>query len=224
MAPRRQAGFTLLGLLFLVAGLGVALAAVGTVWETAARREKEVELLFIGDQYRRALESYYRASPEQAKRFPSSLTDLLSDNRFPNTVRHLRRLYRDPMNNGDEWGEIREGEEIVGVYSLAAGIPFKQAGFPKSYDDFDEKESYQEWIFLARRGQVDNEAQAQMEAQGEEQKLKIISDEERVKCSKAHEAAVALCDKSFTNNEDPARQQCLEAAVREHMRCAYFQE
>lgn len=131
MLPQRESGFTLLGLLFLMMVLGIALAAVGTVWETAARREKEAELLFVGDQYRRALESYYRATPGQAKRYPASLSDLVKDNRFPNAVRHLRRLYRDPMTQGEQWGEVKEGNEIVGVYSLSMGIPLKQGGLQR---------------------------------------------------------------------------------------------
>ena len=63
----RQAGFTLLGLLFVVAGLGVAMAAVGTAWETRARREKEAELLFVGEQYAQAIAGYQRAAPGAAR-------------------------------------------------------------------------------------------------------------------------------------------------------------
>jgi len=32
--------------------MGVALAALGTMWHTASQREKERDLLFVGDQYR----------------------------------------------------------------------------------------------------------------------------------------------------------------------------
>ena len=51
----RHAGFTYVGLLIAVAVLGVGLAAVGQVWSTAAAREKERELLFVGNQYRAAI-------------------------------------------------------------------------------------------------------------------------------------------------------------------------
>lgn len=221
MAPRQQAGFTLLGLLFLVAALGILLGAVGTVWETAARREKEAELIFIGDQYRRALESYYRASPGQMKRFPSSLAELVKDKRFPQTVRHLRRIYRDPMTNADQWGEVREGDEIVGIHSLALGAPLKQTGFPKVYVDFDGKETYQGWVFLAKRG-ADEVGVEETAGQNEMRKIKQLSPEEKQKCAEARAAALTECDESYPNEQDPARQQCLDEANQEHLRCAYF--
>ena len=53
-----QRGFTYVGLLLAVALAGVALAAAGTLWSTVAQRDRELELLFVGDQYRRAIGSY----------------------------------------------------------------------------------------------------------------------------------------------------------------------
>jgi hypothetical protein len=80
---RREDGFTLLGLLFLVAGLGVAMAALGTVWHSAAQREKERDLLFAGDQYRRAIESFWNVPlPEGTpRRLPKHFAELLLDPR-----------------------------------------------------------------------------------------------------------------------------------------------
>lgn len=144
----RQDGFTLLGLIFLVALLGVGLAALGTVWETAARRDREAELLFVGDQYRRALESYHRASPGQEKHYPRDLKELLLDPRFPNTVRHLRRLYRDPVGQGGEWGLVKEEGEITGIHSLSTDTPLKTAGFNRPYDVFAGAMAYRDWVFL----------------------------------------------------------------------------
>lgn len=147
-----QGGFTLLALLFVIAGLGVALAALGTAWETALRREKEAELLFVGDQYRRALESYHQASPGQDKHYPTRLKDLLADPRFPNTVRHLRRLYRDPLGGSEEWGLVKDGEEIVAIHSLSTDPPLKTEGFPKTYEAFNGAGAYRDWVFTAARG------------------------------------------------------------------------
>jgi len=50
MAARRQRGFTYLTVLFIVAILLGGLAMVGEVWETSAKRDKEAELLFVGNQ------------------------------------------------------------------------------------------------------------------------------------------------------------------------------
>lgn len=143
----RQTGFSLLGLLFLVAGMGVAMAALGTLWHTASQREKERELLFVGNQYRQAIESFWNKSPG-IKRLPKNLDELVSDPRFPNTTRHLRRIYRDPMTGSSEWGLVVEPEGgISGVYSLSGDKPFKLAGFDVSDAAFEQAASYREWVF-----------------------------------------------------------------------------
>ncbi|MDD3529727.1 MAG: type II secretion system protein [Gallionellaceae bacterium] len=143
-----ERGFTLIGLLFLVAGLGVGMAALGTVWQTAAQREKEKELLFAGTAYRRAIASYWRASPG-LPRLPATLDELLLDPRFPHVVRHLRRRYADPMTGGPEWGLVRDAAGgIVGVYSLSERRPLKAAGFASELAAFEDAGSYRDWVFL----------------------------------------------------------------------------
>lgn len=54
----KQLGFTYIGVLMLVAIAGIGLAGVGIVWHQDAQREREKELLFIGDEYRQAIGSY----------------------------------------------------------------------------------------------------------------------------------------------------------------------
>src|SRR6185436_2329169 len=92
-AGRRAAGFTYLGILLAIVFVGIALAAVGTVWTITMRREREAQLLFVGDAIRSAIESYYRGGP--ANQLPQELSDLLDDKRSPLPRRHLRRLYLD---------------------------------------------------------------------------------------------------------------------------------
>lgn len=148
MRTGRQTGFTLLGLLFLVALLGAGLAAVGHVWQAASQREKEVELLFIGNQYRQALERY-RSVPGGDRSYPKKLEDLLADPRFPNKVRHLRRLWPDPITGGD-WVLVRDaGGGIKGVHSGSTAEPWKTAGFPPAYAKFEGARRYADWVFLA---------------------------------------------------------------------------
>jgi len=147
---RRQQGFTLLGLLCLVAWLGVAMAALGTVWHTAGQREKERDLLFVGEQYRRAIESFWKVPLPVGtpRRLPKDFAELLADPRFPDTVRHLRRGYRDPMTGSSEWGLLKGPDGgIAGVYSLSEGEPFKRVNFPAAYAQFGEAQSYRDWVF-----------------------------------------------------------------------------
>lgn len=147
-AYRREAGFTYVGLLFAVAIAGIALAGTGVLWQLESRREKEKELLFIGEEYRRAIGSYYDKSPGGQKQYPEKLDDLLLDKRFPNPVRHLRRLYRDPMLPGDEWNLIREQGRISGLASKSRDKPIKVAGFFPGQEGFEGATNYTEWRFV----------------------------------------------------------------------------
>lgn len=147
-AYRGEAGFTYLGLLFAVAIAGVALAGTGVLWQMESRREKEKELLFIGEEYRRAIGSYYDKSPGGQKQYPEKLEDLLLDKRFPNPVRHLRRLYRDPMLPGEEWNLIRQQGRISGLTSKSLDKPIKVAGFASEQEGFDSARNYTEWRFI----------------------------------------------------------------------------
>lgn len=142
-------GFTYIGLLIFVAIMGVGLAATGMVFSRQAQREKERQLLFVGDQFRRAIGQYYERSPGGAKRFPQTLEDLLLDRRYPATQRHLRRIYLDPMTSKTEWGLVRGADNgIVGVYSLSDAQPLKKAGFPEPYESFEAAESVSDWKFV----------------------------------------------------------------------------
>ncbi|HTY04300.1 MAG TPA: type II secretion system protein [Rhodocyclaceae bacterium] len=146
-----QKGFTYLGLLFAIALMGLLLASAGQVWKVAAQREREEELLFIGQQFSTALASYRAATPGESKQWPRRLEDLVEDRRGPLPLRHLRKVYFDPFTGDREWGLIKVGEGIAGVYSLAQGRPLKQANFPPGLG-LGKADSYREWRFTAAGG------------------------------------------------------------------------
>ena len=150
--PRRPAtaGFTYIGLLLLVAAMGVSLTVVSQVWQTKQKREREDELLFIGNQFRRAIEYYYVSTPGGAARFPRSLEDLLRDPRVPGVRRYLRRIYRDPMTGRNEWGLVKTGDVIVGVHSLSEEAPLKKRGFRYADRSFEDRARYSDWVFVTR--------------------------------------------------------------------------
>lgn len=102
-ACSNQVGFTYLILLFSIAILGIGLATTGVIWSTESRLAKERELEFIGQEFVRAIESYYNASPGEVKTYPPTLEDLVSDTRFLFTKRHLRKIYINPFNNDNHW-------------------------------------------------------------------------------------------------------------------------
>jgi len=142
----RSAGFTYIGLLILMAAMGMALSVVSEVWHTVQVRDKEEELLFVGNEFRHAI-ALYRAS---SGRYPLRLEDLLKDPGFPGVRRSLRKLYRDPVTGGTEWGLLpADAGGIAGVHSLSDALPVKQAGFSLADRSFEGKDTYAQWLFLA---------------------------------------------------------------------------
>lgn len=144
-------GFTFLGLMMIIAIMGVALLAVGEVWHFAQKREKEQELLFVGDQFRKAIKSYYVHSPAANKLqpYPMNIEDLLKDPRYPSTQRYLRKIYADPISGSSEWGLLKKPNGgIFGVYSLSSGTPIKQGNFRPIDKEFEGKTNYSDWQFM----------------------------------------------------------------------------
>lgn len=141
-------GLALLVVLLLVALMGLGATAAVEVGETLARREREQALLQIGREFRTALQRH-RASQAAvgAAQDPVSLDDLLRDPRHPGTVRHLRRIYRDPMTGQAAWGEVRERGRIVGIHSLSEATPIKRQGFGPQEQGFAQARSYRDWVF-----------------------------------------------------------------------------
>ncbi|HZO01481.1 MAG TPA: type II secretion system protein [Burkholderiales bacterium] len=143
-----QHGFTYLTILFLLAIMSGGLALAGEVWHTSATREKEAELLFIGNEYRKAIERYYLAG-SGVRQYPKTLADLVKDPRQPGTVRHLRKLYPDPITGKDEWGLVKSADGgFAGVHSLSEAAPVKTAGFAVRDASFEGKTKYAEWQFV----------------------------------------------------------------------------
>jgi type II secretory pathway pseudopilin PulG len=99
----QQSGFTYLMALLLVALTSAGTAAIAETWSHARQREKEAELLWIGNQFKQAIGLYYQRSPGTVKRYPEKLEDLLEDNRFLTRQRYLRRIYANPMTRNREW-------------------------------------------------------------------------------------------------------------------------
>lgn len=147
--PFASAGFTYIALLILIAIMGVVLASASGVWHMTVQREKEQQLLFVGDQFRRAIDQYYMHAQSGSGRFPMSLEDLLKDPRYPNTKRYLRKIYNDPITGSSQWGLVKgPSGEIFGVYSLSEDEPVKKNNFSSSDASFKDKAKYTDWVFM----------------------------------------------------------------------------
>lgn len=146
---RGNGGFTYLSVLFMVTVMGLAAGAAGKYWSFEAKREREGELLFRGQQIRAAIERYYFESPG-AKSYPRSLEDLVNDKRYPVIKRYLRKIYADPITGNADWEILRspDGVGITGVRSSSDAEPIKKKGFPLDLKGFEDRISYSEWQFV----------------------------------------------------------------------------
>ena len=84
-------GYAMAALLVGMSVMAVLMSALLPVWTTMAKREKEAELVFRGNQYARAIALFQR---KFANTPPPSI-DVLVEQRF------LRKKYKDPITNDD---------------------------------------------------------------------------------------------------------------------------
>lgn len=145
----QQQGAVLLIVLLFVLLTTLGVGSMVQMHQTQTRREKEEQLLFVGDQFRRAIASYYGVIPPGGSRsLPRNIDDLLYDQRFPTPMQHLRQAYPDPMTGKVDWSLIRAGAGIVGVRSQSTLEPIKKDGFGERYKKFSGEKSYAGWIFV----------------------------------------------------------------------------
>jgi len=150
VSARQQRGFTYIALLLAIALHGAVMAVAGSVWHVAQKRERERELLFIGDQFRSAIRAYAQSGPGTRGQLPRTLDDLLLDPRFPRNKRHLRKVFLDPITWKAEWGLVKtpDGGGILGVYSLSEETPLKKADFLPADRAFEGAARYSDWKFV----------------------------------------------------------------------------
>lgn len=93
-----QRGYAMAALLVGMSVMAVMMAAALPVWSHAARREREAELIWRGEQYKRAIMLFQR---KYANTFPPNI-DILVEQKF------LRKKYKDPITD-DEFQVIPVG-------------------------------------------------------------------------------------------------------------------
>jgi type II secretory pathway pseudopilin PulG len=145
MSAGKAKGFTYVGVMITVAIAGAGLAAYAEIASHAGQREKEAELLFRGNAFQAAIASYYK----KERRYPQTLEDLLEDKRHPMPVRHLRKLYPDPMTGSPDWALVEApGGGVMGVHSRSEAAPIKTGNFRLENRGFETAERYTDWKFI----------------------------------------------------------------------------
>jgi type II secretory pathway pseudopilin PulG len=100
-----EAGYVLLAVIFLTVVLLISLAVAAPKIAMSIQRDKDLETIHRGEQYKRAIQLYYR----QFNAYPTSIDQLVDTN----NVRFLRKRYLDPETGKDDWKLIRYGQAHV---------------------------------------------------------------------------------------------------------------
>ena len=109
-------GYTLAVVMVATSVLLVALSEAVINWQKAMQREREEELIFRGKQFMRAIELWQRKFPGT---YPTTLDALLSTN----NNRFLRKKWKDPITNSEEWRLIKMNPDgsISGLTIIPSG-------------------------------------------------------------------------------------------------------
>lgn len=135
-----QQGFTYLGALLLIAVVGAGLASLEELWSQSRQRAREAELIWVGNQFKQAIGAYYERSPGSVKNYPEKLEDLLEDPRYLFTVRHLRRIYSDPITGKPDW--IVDPAPAGGIKGV------RSRSTERSIRALNSRQNYNEWDFM----------------------------------------------------------------------------
>src|SRR5215470_5998521 len=144
---RPDAGFSLAAVIFFLTAASIFIAAVVPAYQMQAKREMELELIFRGEEYTRAIQKYQRRFAV----YPSSVDQLVSTN----SLRFLRRAYKDPIT-GKEFRLITINPDET----LSGSKTFTQN--PNTQPLFENTQQF---------GQQQNQQQQQQGLQGAQQQL-----------------------------------------------------
>jgi type II secretory pathway pseudopilin PulG len=100
--PNPEAGFVLLAVIFLTFLVLLSLAIAAPRVARSIQRDKELETIQRGLQYKRAIQLYYR----KLGSYPSSIDQLENTN----DIRFLRKRYKDPLTGKDDWKLVLYGQ------------------------------------------------------------------------------------------------------------------
>jgi len=98
---RHESGYAILMVFMLAAAIAISFYAVAPRVAFESQRDKEQILVDRGEQYKRAIQLYYR----KFRKYPVKMEDLENTQ----NIRFLRKRYTDPMTGKAEWRLIHVG-------------------------------------------------------------------------------------------------------------------
>lgn len=105
-------GFALVGLLVFTFFTGMLLSSFAKVISTSVKREKEYELHYILEEYRRGLNLYKKDNGV----FPETIEEMSKKN-------YIRKFYKDPFTGKFDWELEKQSGKIKNVYSKSEERP-----------------------------------------------------------------------------------------------------
>jgi type II secretory pathway pseudopilin PulG len=99
---RSENGYMLLVAIFMLAVLTLSLAVAMPVVIKSLQRDRDLETMHRGKQYRRAIQLYYR----KFHAYPPNMDALVNTN----NIRFLRKKYVDPSTGKDDWKPVLFGQ------------------------------------------------------------------------------------------------------------------
>jgi hypothetical protein len=114
-----RSGYVLMAILFFMALLMIGLMATAPAIKAEIQRDREVEMIHRGAQYSRAIKKYFK----KFGRYPTSIDQL----KETNTIRFLRKEYKDPMSPDGAWHLLHVGDIKLGPTS-SLGTPVSAMG------------------------------------------------------------------------------------------------
>jgi type II secretory pathway pseudopilin PulG len=105
---RSRAGYTLVALIVGITVMLILINADLPMASAEAQRDKEAELIFRGIQYAEGIRTFRK----RYGRYPNTLKEM-----YEVRPRTLRKLWKDPMTNSNNWGLITQagGAPTIGL-------------------------------------------------------------------------------------------------------------
>ncbi|HTW50171.1 MAG TPA: hypothetical protein VMD92_19600 [Acidobacteriaceae bacterium] len=100
-----ESGYVLLAVIFLTVILLISLAIAAPKIAMQIQRDKDIETIHRGEQYKRAIQLYYRTFGA----YPTSFDQL----KQTNNIRFLRKEYADPLTGKMDWKPVYYGQAHV---------------------------------------------------------------------------------------------------------------
>ncbi len=115
-----EGGYTLVAFVVTLAIMSIMMGVAVQVISFQARREKEAELIFRGQQYVEAIRLYKK----KFGRYPNSLKEI-----WMAKPRVIRKKWKDPITDSWYWGIVHPGQE-GGKIGKGGGGPGSSFGTP----------------------------------------------------------------------------------------------